>query len=590
MAIHYICVGAAQRSIMGNRMLMVSEQFGPTIQGEGPSTGRRCVFLRLANCNLSCRWCFVPSTPILMGNHTIQRIDSIRVGDMVMSWNRDHFEPQRVTKVYKSIATDILRVDVPNRKVWCTPEHPFLTKHGWVKALDLKPGDSLVHWDVHHRMRMFNPAKKGVSNSTEEQRERASLRMAAMWKNPAFRRKKLKYIKTNNPMKNPATAQKGFMAREDRGKSKLESLIHKICSDLPIYYCGDGNTFSIAHRMPDFKVRGQNKVIEIWPADALWAKRANRDKKWMERRAGLFKKHGYETLFLPLVRNDLKASNRHLIHDKVARFISNGAIVKEVVKVQHADQRGWARLYGNAKTPRFVYNLEVEKSHTYVANTLVVHNCDTPYTWNWTGTDFKHPEKFDREKELHKMSNADVLNRLLELNSKWDVLAPRDTTIPMIDNGPMLVISGGEPFLQQKALYHIVHYLKRRGWWVEIETNGTVPPRIYFTDELDQINCSPKLANSGDPLERRIVPHVLTELARMDKTNFKFVVGTEYDMNEIESLCTKFDLRNIWLMPLGRTMFELSETAPMVETMAKRYGFNYSPRKHIELWGSKRGV
>ncbi|MFG2404257.1 7-carboxy-7-deazaguanine synthase QueE [Streptomyces brevispora] len=37
--------------------LLVAECFGPTIQGEGPSTGRRASFLRLGACNLSCNWC-----------------------------------------------------------------------------------------------------------------------------------------------------------------------------------------------------------------------------------------------------------------------------------------------------------------------------------------------------------------------------------------------------------------------------------------------------------------------------------------------------------------------------------------------------
>ncbi len=37
--------------------LLVSEVFGPTLQGEGPSAGQAAAFVRLGGCNLSCRWC-----------------------------------------------------------------------------------------------------------------------------------------------------------------------------------------------------------------------------------------------------------------------------------------------------------------------------------------------------------------------------------------------------------------------------------------------------------------------------------------------------------------------------------------------------
>lgn len=42
--------------------LTVSEIFGPTIQGEGASLGKRASFVRLGGCNLSCTWCDTPYT------------------------------------------------------------------------------------------------------------------------------------------------------------------------------------------------------------------------------------------------------------------------------------------------------------------------------------------------------------------------------------------------------------------------------------------------------------------------------------------------------------------------------------------------
>lgn len=42
--------------------VVVSEIFGPTFQGEGPTLGRRAAFVRLGRCDLSCLWCDTPYT------------------------------------------------------------------------------------------------------------------------------------------------------------------------------------------------------------------------------------------------------------------------------------------------------------------------------------------------------------------------------------------------------------------------------------------------------------------------------------------------------------------------------------------------
>lgn len=39
------------------RKFPVVEMFGPTIQGEGPSVGERCWFVRLGGCDYRCSWC-----------------------------------------------------------------------------------------------------------------------------------------------------------------------------------------------------------------------------------------------------------------------------------------------------------------------------------------------------------------------------------------------------------------------------------------------------------------------------------------------------------------------------------------------------
>jgi 7-carboxy-7-deazaguanine synthase len=212
---------------------------------------------------------------------------------------------------------------------------------------------------------------------------------------------------------------------------------------------------------------------------------------------------------------------------------------------------------------------------------LSCHWCDTPYTWNWTGTAFSHPEKFDFQKEAREMSPADIYLRLRELMAT----APAGA----IDE-PALVISGGEPLLQQNRLLPLLRILKAAGWWIEIETNGTITTLIEVDTLVDQINCSPKLSNSGDDLPARIRRSTLNALSRNAKCNFKFVIGSPKDYLEAVAVIMKFKLMDVYLMPLGRTEEQLASTGPLVESLARTGGYRYSPRRHIELFGDKRGL
>ena len=190
--------------------------------------------------------------------------------------------------------------------------------------------------------------------------------------------------------------------------------------------------------------------------------------------------------------------------------------------------------------------------------------CDTPYAW-----DFRN---WDREKESRDITVANVITRVF-----------------MLGGPKAIVISGGEPLIQQEELTQLISGLKKWGFWVEIETNGT----IFVSDELaslvDQFNCSPKLLNSGNE-ERGIVVESLTRMASLEQSTFKFVIDSEKDVNEIEQLVLRFQMKQVYLMPLGKTLEELKAREILVRNICGERNWNFTPRRHIELYGSRRGV
>ena len=193
---------------------------------------------------------------------------------------------------------------------------------------------------------------------------------------------------------------------------------------------------------------------------------------------------------------------------------------------------------------------------------LACEFCDTPYTWRW--------DDHDPAVELHEQSVADVVERVAAM----DV--------------PMVVVTGGEPLLQQRELEPLARELKQIGKRIEVETAGTIAPRLG--DLVDQWNVSPKLANSGNPLDRRYKPDVLRAFEATGRAVFKFVACEVADLDEIAATVDECGLTDIWVMPEGTDAATLEKRSASLADAVVARGWNLTTRLHILLWGNRRGV
>ena len=229
----------------------------------------------------------------------------------------------------------------------------------------------------------------------------------------------------------------------------------------------------------------------------------------------------------------------------------------------------------------FKGDLELEGKATWT--------CDSTSQWLWRGEDKEFQYLIDRWKE------QDIYED--------------------IKNGTIHIIwTGGEPTIKghQEAISNFLKYwndqdtiveryydkeknrvLSNRSVYNEIETNGTVVIEDDLFGWIDQINCSPKLSNSGMTEKQRINPDAIKRIMEHSLYQFKFVVSVEDDIKEIfRDFIEPFNipLKNVVIMPGMDSQEDFHERTYFVLEMAKKYKIRGLSRLHISAYDKTLNV
>lgn len=165
--------------------------------------------------------------------------------------------------------------------------------------------------------------------------------------------------------------------------------------------------------------------------------------------------------------------------------------------------------------------------------------------------------------------------------------------------GRYIVITGGEPMLSGE-IGGLTAALKQREKHITIETAGTLFKPVC----CDLISLSPKLAHAT-PWKREEGRFAAMHEARrlnfpalqkyIDSHDYqiKFVVDKAADFDEIGGILDRLanvERTRVMIMAQATTRRELSAKAPWIVEHCLAYGYRYTPRLQIELFGNRRGT
>jgi 7-carboxy-7-deazaguanine synthase len=176
-----------------------------------------------------------------------------------------------------------------------------------------------------------------------------------------------------------------------------------------------------------------------------------------------------------------------------------------------------------------------------------------------------------------------------------------DDILHAIESYPLdhVVLTGGEPLLSHE-IEDLSVTLKTAGAHVTIETAAT----IFKPVSCDLMSMSPKLSNST-PWQKqngkfaamhdqhRLNHNVVQQFIDGYDYQLKFVVDREQDFAEVRQILDALknvDTTRVLMMAQARNRRQLHQKSRWIVELCKKFGYGYSPRLHIELYGNRRGV
>ena len=416
--------------------------------------------------------CFPAGTKI--GNKEIQ---NIKIGDTVRSFDEvtQSIVTRRVVRLYKSIPNSLVKINTHSGVLVCTPNHPIYTQRGWVVAANLTRDDCIV------QPILVSNQKGEIDNANgflQKRRAMGSLqsmqrKISSMWAQTLSKIiLRLVWHIYDFATEGTSLLQKAWHSILQQSlwtKSNVEKKFHPYETEQPCKTkrCSRKNksyiqTYGLQADHTGWKRSSstytpETTIQSIGLADR--SKSFNLQKAWKSPKTSLclqsrYWKHNYENSHRGrwwFSRNSEGTSERQ----KENFILTNVRVDSVTILKSGSDGR-----FGGLCPDGYVYNFEVEGTHTYLANGFIVHNChgaasrgiwnvvrscSASYRFGLSGTPFKRGDKQD-----------------LKLIALTGDIIYRVTNKEMIEDGistptEVVMIDIPEPKIQGRKEYRLVY-------------------------------------------------------------------------------------------------------------------------------------
>ena len=391
---------------------------------------------------------------------------------------------------------DALRNREKEVKLIVTKNHPFF-------SLDVD------HWVEAGGLRKGNIIAEGITQTTRDKMARQTYNMDGT-----------KKFRKEHPLFLSEIAVKGLQSLHP---SKTELLIIGLAKyfDLPIEYLK--NSLNIEGFVPDFKVIGKNKLIEVCNSKYIQYRRNQTYEDYKYERTTAYTKHGYKVLFI-----DVETAGLDEIVGEIRKFIANGAVVVNVQQanwshISHLVERGEVKQKNNEVFIK-VFNFHCEPYNWFFADGILVHNSIQLMYGRASKSNAYMPDSFYPT----KATLLGLFPRIAEaLNLPSEHVA--DLHMRVVPNLKKIMQETRPDMLPDAEIFE-----KERKQWEWQSLNGIDPyaPAIYMVEALRAKND-----------EIKYVPDASTIKATLQETIRRLI--EEYVNDEIEKYARNWLIDNL---------------------------------------------